>query len=193
MACTEPITTSPGRLILYYIKGGIGERFSTSFKFISGVVLTDIADIRTEAERIAGLMAVCLPVDTAVTDWAIGIGGTGIFYAEAFGAPFVGSHTIHGQMQAWLSTTVALVGTGNQSAPGICHGNITARMHTFGTINFAPGTRFYNSADDSAYSHLVSGLNASTYLPADGYGQQGDIRTILAVQWNAATQDRLGS
>lgn len=193
MACLEPTTVSPGKLVLHYLAPGIG-RMSIGWHFINGVDLTDVVHIRTEADRIANLLKDCLPPLASITDWSITEGNGFPYYNEPFASAYIGTHTVNGNMQEYYSTTVAFVGHAQAPSPGGCAGRLVSRLHTFGALNFAPGTKFFDASADSPYAHFISNaLNASTYLPADGYGQQGNIGGIMPVQFNAAVQRRVGT
>jgi len=194
MSCTDPGTTTPGSLVLYYSNTGLGINASVSWNLIAGTDLNDVTNLEAEAQRLADLLGPCMIATVHITDWAIKVHGSGVYYGAPLPTPVVGAHAVNGNMQAWVSTTVAFVGTGNQSAAGVCHGKSISRIHTFGALDFIPRSKFYDASNDAAYLSFVrNGLNASTYLPADAFGQQAEIKLALPVQWNAAYQRRLGS
>lgn len=194
MACTDPGTRSPGRLVLHYQLGTSGQRHTIGWHFIAGVDITNIALLQIEADRLAGLLGPCVPNTIVLTDWSIQRPDGSTYYTAPLAVAVTGTHSVPGNMQQWHSTTVAFVGTGNQAGPGICNGKIIARLHTYGALNFPPGSKTFDCNSDGPYRHFITdGLNASTYLPADFYGGQGDIIMSAPVQWNSATQKRDGS
>jgi len=194
MSCTVPITTSPGRLVLLYIHTGSGERHSIGWNLIAGVDIAGTSFLRTEAHRLGDLLVECIPNVARITDWEIQDATGGTFYTEGYGAGGAGTHVINSQMQPWYSTTVAFTGVATPPAPGVCHGHVISRMHIYGALNFTPGMKIYDATLDAAYeAFITSGLNASTYVPADKYGQQANILLTMPVQWNAFTQGSEGS
>jgi hypothetical protein len=194
MACSPPPTGSPGRLVLHYAAQSGQVRHTIGWHFITGVDLTDIVHLQAEADRLAGLLAACCTAAVTFVDWSIQLPNGSTFYAAPLPSAHVGTHATATGMQNWASMTVAFEGTGNPSAPGICTGKSVSRVHCYGAVNFRPFDKFFTAAADAAYAAFItSGLNASTYLPADAYGQQADILLLCPIQWNAHTQRTVGS
>lgn len=194
MPCLPPATLSPGSLYLVYRSVGPLSRLTIGWNLIFGTDLADIPNLRTEANRLAGYIYKCVPPIATFVNWGIKVHGGGTYYEEPLITALVGTHAVSTDMQEYYSTTVAFVGHGLAPAPGGCAGRIISRLHTFGALNFAPGTRSFDASGNTPYlDFIVRGLNASTYLPSDYYGQQGDIGLIMPVQFNAAIQRRWGS
>jgi len=192
-SCTLPITTSPGKLVLMYSQITRGHDHRISWHFIAGVNLTDIPDLRTEAERLADMLADALTAAFRVTGWAIATPSGSIFYEEPFPAPIPGTLAPAAGVADWASTTIAFVGTGLAPAPGVCHGRSISRLFTGASYPMTPGTKTYSAGGTATLqTFIVNGLNASTYVPADVYGQQADILTVCPIQWNAAAQRKWG-
>jgi hypothetical protein len=180
--------------VLIYIHTGSGIRHSIGWNLIAGVDITGTSFLRTEAHRLGDLLADCMATVSRITDWEIQDANGSPFYTEAYGAGGVGNHVINSNMQPWYSTTVAMEGVATPPAPGVCHGHVICRLHTYGALDFPPGMQFFDSSIDAAYATFIdAGLNASTYVPADKYGQQANIQALMPVQWNAATQGSEGS
>lgn len=194
MPCLPPATVSPGTLYLVYRATGPLSRLTIGWNLIYGTDLTDIPNLRIEANRLANYIYRCVPPIATFVNWGIRVHGGGVYYEEPLTASLTGTHAVASSMQEYYSTTVAFVGHGLAPLPGGCAGRIISRLHTFGALPFPPGSKSYNAASDAVYqSFITNGLNASTYLAADYYGQQGEVGLIMPVQWNAAIQRRYGS
>jgi hypothetical protein len=192
-SCTLPITTSPGKLVIMYSQITKGHEHRISWHFIHGVNLTDIPDLRTEAERLADLMGEALTAAFRVTGWAVATPDGSIFYEEPFPAPIPGTLPPAAGTADYASTTIAFVGVGLAPAPGVCHGRSISRLFMGASYPMTPGTKNYlatGTAELQAF--IVTGLNASTYVPADVYGQQADILSVCPIQFNAAAQRKWG-
>ena len=195
MACTIPTTSSPGSLVLFYQNTDNTTIHTISWHFIDGVDLNNIAVLQVEADRLAGLLKPCMTSRRALIDWGIRLPGGATFYR----APLTtgagnGSHAVASGMQNWYSLTIAFEGKGDAPAAGVCAGRIVSRLHLGGAIDFVPGMKYFDASFDAALTAFIAtGLNASTYLPADYWGQQGDVGNTLPVQWNAHTQRKEGS
>lgn len=180
--------------MLVYIHTGSGNRHFIGWNLIAGVDITGTSFLRTEAHRLGDLLVTCMSTVSRITDWEIQDRAGSTFYTEAYGSGGIGTHTINSQMQPWYSTTVAFSGVATPPSPGVCHGHVISRLHTYGALNFTPGMKIYDATTDADYLGFINGgLNASTYLPADKYGQQANILQSMPVQWNAYTQESEGS
>lgn len=194
MSCTPPITTSPGSLVLRYLRTGTGNRHDIGWRLIAGVDITAISFLRTEAHRLGDLLVDCMSIGSRITDWEVKDATGSVFYTEGYGAGGQGTAATNGQMQPWYSTTVCFTGVATPPAPGVCHGHSISRLHTYGVLDFPPGLKVLDASGAPAYlAFITTGLNASTYLPADRYGQQAVIEQSMPVQWNAYTQGSEGS
>lgn len=194
MACTVPITSSPGRLLIHYQNTLNSTSHSIGWHFIYGVDLTGISFLQIEADRLATLLKACMNAGFFLDTWSIVLPNGTVYYTAPLTTPGAGTHAVNGNMQEWYSTTVAFIGLGDAPIPGGCKGRITSRLHCGGALNFPPGLRKFDANTDTPLKTFINaGLNASTYLPADFYGQQGNIGILCPVQWNAHTQRREGS
>jgi len=193
-SCTLPLTTSPGRLALRYIHITQGLSHRIGWSFIAGVSLTDVSDLRVEAERLADLLADCLTANFRFTGWEIQTPGGHTYYTEAFAAPIIGTLTRPTGATDYRSPTICFSGVGLAPAPGVCHGHSISRVFVGDSYLFAPGQKVMTfNLHPELEAFVVGGLNASTYLPADGYGQQADISGEMPVQFNAAVQRKAGT
>lgn len=194
MSCIVPTTTSPGTLDFLYVATTSLAAKRIGWKFIAGVDITNHALIDAEAQRLALLLTDCLPSFARLVGWEVILPGGGVYDTGGFGGLGPGTHNLSGVMQSWHSTTVAFVGHAHPLSPGYCAGRTVTRLHTWSCLDFVPGGHFFDANLDAPFLAFVNaGLNASTYLPADRYGQQADISISLPVQWNARTQRREGS
>lgn len=194
MACTPPATRSPGRLVLKYSAQSGQVRHTIGWHLITGVDLTNIGLLQAEAQRLAGLLAPCCTAAVQIDDWAIQLPDGSTYYTAPLPSAHPGTHATATGMQNWASMTVAFEGVGNPTAPGVCNGKVISRLHCYGAVDFRPFDKFFVAATDAAYTAFITtGLNASTYLPADYYGQQADILLLCPIQWNAHTQRTVGS
>lgn len=194
MPCTDPGTRSPGKLVLYYTLAPAGGEHSTGFNFITSVNINVVGPLQVEADRLAVLVRGCCTNKVTLTDWGIIQPGGHVFYrAPLTTGAGVGTHALGGVADYWYSQTIAFTGVGLAGAAGICNGRIIFRVHIQGALSFAPGEKTFNGATDAGINAFINGVNASTYLPADFFGQQGDINKICPVQWNAHTQRKEGA
>lgn len=194
MSCIVPITTSPGRLDLLYQDVSATHIHRLGWNFIAGVDITNHANVDTEAQRLGALLTDCLPSFARLLQWEIILPGGGVYDTGALSGLGPGTHAQNTQMQNWNSTTVAFVGHAHPLLPGYCAGRTVTRLHTWSCLNFVPGSQFFVATGDAPFlAFITAGLNASTYLPADKYGQQADIQPNMPVQWNAHTQKKEGS
>lgn len=192
--CTLPITTSPGKLALRYIQLTTGISHKISWHFIAGVNLTDVSDLRTEAERLADLMADALTASFRVMGWEIQDPSGSPYYDESFPTPIVGTLSPAAGAADWCSPTICFTGVGQAPAPGTCHGHSISRLFTGDSYLFLPGDKTLNAgAHAPLLAFIQTGLNTSTYLPADVFGQQANILTACPCQFNAAVQRKYGT
>jgi hypothetical protein len=194
LSCNVPITTSPGKLHLLYSSTTTPTFHSIGWNFIAGTNLTDITNLTIEAQRLADLMGPTLVTICSIVQFKITLPDGSTWYEAPLPTAVNGSHNAAGTMQNWHSTTLALVGHAQPNAPGDCAGESISRLHVYSAYNFPPGMkRFDATTDPDLLDFILNGLNASTYLPADRYGQQVNILPSCPVQWNAADQRRVGS
>lgn len=194
MSCITPGTTSPGRLVLSYHDTITGDVHKIGWHFISGVAIGVIPPIRAEAVRLTGLLQPCLTTQLMIDAWSIILPNNTAFYTEALVAPLTGTHGLASGMQRWRSTTVRIEGTAHAPSPGVCYGRTNCVIFNQGALFFAAGQKAFDANSDGAYKTFInSGLNASTFLPADTFGQQADMALLMPVQWNAHAQKELGS
>jgi len=194
MSCIVPITTSPGKLHLHYLSTTSLIPHKIGWNLIAGVDLTNIVTLTAEAQRLADLLGPACCTIVSIQAFSITLPGGGTWYQAPLPTPVNGTHNASGTMQHWKSTTLAFVGDAQPGSPGECAGRSVSRLHTYAAYNFPPGLKYFDAVTDpDLHDFINNGLNASTYLPADKYGQQVNILTACPCQWNAATQDSEGS
>lgn len=194
MSCIDPGTRSPGRLVLVYVDNAFSIRHSMGWHFIAGAVITDIVNIRIEANRLAVLAGKCVTSDYTFVDWEIRTPDGNLFYTEPLSPIQVGSHGQATGALRWRSQTLDFEGHGQPGVPGGCHGRISFKMFIGGALLYGVGQKtFAISGDAQMDAFRVTGLNASTWVPADYFGQQGDILPTANVQYNAHAQKVLGT
>jgi hypothetical protein len=195
MACTPPLTRSPGSLVLHYQNLDNSTFHTIGWHFITGVDLNNVAVLQVEADRIAGFAKAVLTSRRAMASWSIRLPNGATFYsANLTTGAGPGTHATTGGMLNWYSTTLAFEGHGQAPSAGTCSGRIISRLHLGGAILFPIGGKYFDATADATVKAFVdSAMNLSTYLPADYYGQQGNITYQCPMQWNAHTQRKEGS
>jgi len=190
--CTPPTTHSPGQLYIRYNHNVLVEH-TASWHFIVGVDLTDTVNLRIEANRIASAMADALTNHFNITDWGILDQAGDYYYEEPFATPYIGLHGAGTGAEDYYSRTITLTGRGNAPTPGVCSGQTRSVLFVGNTYQFTPGQKRFPTTLDVDLNSYRLALNASTYLPADAYGQQVDFRVSAPIQFNAHTQRKSGS
>lgn len=192
MPCTPPPTSSPGYLYLAYNQSVIA--FHTArWAFIDGVDITDTVNLRIEANRIAAILVDALQAQFAITDWGILQSDGTHYYSEPFITPYIGTHSAAAGSDDYFSRTITFTGRGNASAPGVCTGQSRSVLFVGNTYQFVRGEKRFAVATDVDLNNYLTALNASTYLPADKYGQQVTYGASAPVQFNAHTQRAVGT
>jgi hypothetical protein len=180
--------------MFHYTNTHNGTSHTIGWHFIASVDISDVALLQLEADRMVDYLKRATTPATHWDTWSIVLPNGTVYYTANLTTPGNGTHSTNPNMQDWYSTTIALIGLGDAVVPNGCKGRIVARLHTQGALNFTPGLQKFNSSTDSTIDDLITlGLNASTIIPADFYGQQGDIHPLCPVQWNAHTQRKEGS
>jgi len=170
--------------VIYHGPLTLGD-MTIGWHLIAGTDLTNVSLLAAEAQRLANLLGPCVTPIAVFTDFKITLPDGSVYYQAPLATQVTGTHSVANGMQQWFSTTVAFIGVGNQPLPGTCHGRLVSRLHNFGALLYPPGSKFFAAGSDAAYNAFITnGLNASTYLPADFYGQQGEIKKSMPVQWN---------
>jgi len=194
LACTDPATRSPGSLFITYLDLNSTEVHSISWHFLAPVVISNLTALRAEANRLHPYITAMQTNVFQCVDWGIRTPTGHVFHQEPLLTAAPGTHSVASGMQNWRSTTVAFVGRGTAAGAGGCTGRSISRLYIGGALNFRPGDRNKDAAGDAPFGDFVAlGLNASTFLPADFYGQSALISDTMPCQWNASTQKRYGS
>lgn len=191
MPCQAPNTRYPGTLFWAYTQAG--NVHTASMHLIVGTVLTDIVNLRIEAERIAQSWAAAVYSGVIITGWGIRLQDGTVYYQENFVQPAVGSHVAVTGLADAYSKTITMTGQGVPSQPGRCRGQFRFEFFVGRTYQFGPGQKHMTAADDNALSALQMAFDHSTYGPADFYGQQGEMRAVYPIQYNGHTQKHLGT
>lgn len=189
--CTPPTTHSPGFLFVRYTHNLLVTH-TARWAFIVGVDITDTVNLRIEANRLAAAMADALTNHFEVTDWGILDQFGDHYYEEPFASAYTGTKGAAAGAEDYYSKTITLTGRGNATSPGVCSGQTRSVLFVGNTYQFAPFEKRFISTSDVDYNGYRLAINASTYLPADEYGQQVDFRVSAPVQFNAHTQKRNG-
>ncbi len=190
--CTPPSTTSPGVLFLKYTHQG-QVTHTARWAFIAGVDPTDTTVLGAEADRIASKMQAALPPSFVITDWGILTRDGALYYEAPLPAPRVGSHSTAPAVDDYYSRTITFTGHGQAPVAGGCAGPTRTVLFVGNGYHFIVGQKRINATVDTGLLGYWVALNDSTYLPADDYGQQVDLRQSGTVQYNAHTQRKEGT
>jgi hypothetical protein len=192
MSCIVPGTTSPGKLFIEYTDATTGYKHRIAWRFITGVDLTNVSLLRTEVVRLKNLMIPCVTSNLLFSLWGITLPNGTTYYTEPFSPVVPGTHAQLASF-GFKSMTVRIEGTAHPPSPGVCFGRTNCVVFHQGALSYRAGDKTHDLTLDAAYSAFVTGINASTYLPADMFGQQADMLFVAPVQFNAHAQKVVGT
>lgn len=185
---TDPGTRSPGHMFLTYTSPSATH--TVSARLVDGVDLDDITTLRTESVLWANALKAMLPNTHKVTEFGLRSNEGTILYRETYAVAFTGTHGTTGEN--WASYTVYIEGTGNSIGAGFEFGHMGFRAFVGAAYQPVAGTKALPITTDAGSSGMKTMLDGSTIIFADFYGQKGDVRSQMPVQFNAHAQRRLG-
>lgn len=190
MPLPDPGTRSPGKLVVFYVAGGIEHQASAWFKQPND--FGDISIIRTEAEDFSSALMDMSLTTSQAHDWAI-VDPSGVrLYAEPFAIPLSGQVAADVGIQPSESVSLSSIGKGVPPTIGLAYGNTRTFLY--------PG--YYRPADwdnpilipgDGGYlPDLRDFLDNSLIVGADFFGQGAEFGLNYNVQVNAHYQKTRG-
>lgn len=192
-SCTIGPNLSPGHMWLDYVHVSQSVPHKCSVRVVFGTDITDIINLRTDANDWADKVADCLTSNFHIVGWGIRDNGNSYTYSEPFGSPYPGTHSAAAGMPDAVSSTVTFNGRGIPASPGLCTGPARLLLHTGNTYLFSPRLKSIPATTDPFLDALATFLLSHEDLWADYYGQIAGVNGKYTVQYNATVQKKLGT
>lgn len=191
--CTMGSNRSPGHLFLDYIHTTQALPHKCSVRIIFGVDITDIINLRIDANDWALKVAGCMTTALRIDGWGVRASDGSFTYAEPFATSYLGLHGVTSGMQDARSSTLTFTGRGFPAIPGNCTGPARLVIHTGAAYLFTPGLKSIANGVDTGLDALAAFLLTHEDIWADYYGQPAGVNGKYPVQYNATVQKRFGT
>jgi len=193
MACTDPLTISPGFLRLDYLHSTQSLSHSTRARLVFGVDPTDVALMGLTALDWAVAWRGIVPPQFVCGGYSVLRHDGSLMYSNSFGTATAGTHAVAGGALDYASRTLAFTGRGIAGTAVECSGEEIGRVFVGGAYEFIPRQKFMVPGADAAVDAYAVFLEDSTVIWADEFGNKAGIRPRYPVQFNAHAQGRNGT